>query len=180
MNKLLNLFWTCTYLGAQMFGTGFAVMPLLEKEFAEKRGWVSKDELAEYASISACIPGAYTVSIIAFIGNKRAGFLGGMMASVGVVIIPVATIVFFVLFYNFISEAEALEGVFVGISVAVSALIFKFIITLWKNAVVSFPTFIVLAVSLLLFMFTDISIVFILLGMSFIYCLYKIWWNLPG
>ena len=167
--ELLCMFWVFTYLGIQMFGSGAAITPILERELVEKRKWLSVDELTEFMSLSSCIPGAYTVSVVAFIGNKRHGMLGGLSASVGVVVAPIITTVLFAIFFNAISEVESLHGAFIGISVAVAALLIKFIISLWKSAIINLPTLVAFVVSLLLFMFTDIAIGFIMLGVCATY-----------
>ena len=72
----LKIFLTCIWIGAQMFGSGMAVIPILQKEFIDKRKWITEEELLDIMSIAKCTPGAYTVNIVAFVGNKLMRLLG--------------------------------------------------------------------------------------------------------
>ena len=41
MNKLLDLFRTFARSGGLTFGGGYAMLPMLQREVVEKRGWAS-------------------------------------------------------------------------------------------------------------------------------------------
>ena len=64
-----------------MFGSGMAVVPILQKEFIEKRKWITDEELLDIMSIAKCSPGAYTVNIVIFIGNKLLRIFGRFYSS---------------------------------------------------------------------------------------------------
>lgn len=168
-NKLkdsLNIFWICTCIGAQMFGSGMAVIPILKREFIEKRKWITDEELLDIMSIAQCSPGAYTVSIVTFIGNKMCGMLGGAAAAIGITIVPIIAIILFTCVYKSISEMEVIKNALVGITVCVCALIINALIDLWKKAIIGLPTLIIFIISFILYAFTDISIIAIILGMG--------------
>ncbi len=162
----LNMFWICLCIGAQMFGSGMAVVPILKKEFIEKRKWITDEELLDIMSIAKCAPGAYTVNIVTFIGNKKSGMLGGVTAAIGVTIVPIIAIVLFTMLYKNISEMEAIKNALVGITVCVCSLIINSLIDLWKKAIVSKFTLIIFILSFLIYVFTDVSIIIIILTMG--------------
>lgn len=164
--KIFNMFCICVLIGAQMFGSGMAVIPILQKEFIEKRKWITNEELLDIMSICKCTPGAYTVNVVTFIGNKYAGFLGGVVAAVGLTIVPIISIIIFTAFYQYISEMEAIKSGMAGITVCVCCLIINSLINLWKSAIVSKTTFIIFIISFLLYVFTNINIIFIILSMG--------------
>ena len=57
MKDLLELYWTYLKIGCVNFGGGYAMLPLLERELANKKGWVTLDELRDYFAIGQCTPG---------------------------------------------------------------------------------------------------------------------------
>lgn len=162
----LNMFWICTCIGAQMFGSGMAVIPILKKEFIEKRKWMTDEELLDIMSIAKCTPGAYTVNIVTFIGNKKCGILGGAGAAIGVTIVPIIAIILFTILYKSIAEMESIKNALVGITVCVCALIINSLIDLWKKAIIGLFTLFIFLASFLLYVFTDISIIVIILVMG--------------
>ena len=166
IKKAYHVFLVCIWVGAQMFGSGMAVVPILQKEFIEKRKWITEDELLDILSICKCTPGAYTVNIVSFIGNKYAGFLGGALSAIGVSIVPIITMIIFTAFYQYIAEIEAVKSAMTGIVICVCSLIANSIITLWEKAIVSKTTLIIFVASLLLYLFTSIHIVVIIIIMG--------------
>ena len=62
MKKLLMLFGLFFKLGIVNFGGGYALLPLLQREFCEKRGWLTDDEIADYYAIGQCTPSVETIT----------------------------------------------------------------------------------------------------------------------
>ena len=164
--KLFNMFWICVLIGSQMFESGMAVIPILQKEFIEKRKWITDEELLDIMSICKCTPGAYTVNVVTFIGNKYAGFWGGVMAAVGLTIVPIIAIIVFTAFYQYISEIDAIKSAMAGITVCVCCLIINSLIKLWKSAIVDTITLIIFIISFILYVYVKINIIIIILSMG--------------
>ncbi|WP_418455761.1 chromate transporter, partial [Allofournierella sp.] len=76
MRDYLELFLTFAKIGSVTFGGGYAMLPILERECVEKRGWVTEEDLADYFAIGQCTPGIIAVNVSTFVGNKRKGPLG--------------------------------------------------------------------------------------------------------
>jgi chromate transporter len=82
---MFELFALFFYISITTFGGGYAMMSVLEREFVRKRKWITADELAEYIAVAQATPGVLAVNSATFIGIKRRGKLGGVMASLGVI-----------------------------------------------------------------------------------------------
>ena len=85
MKEYFQLYFLFFKLGIVNFGGGYALLPLLDKELCEKRKWATSQELADYYAIGQCTPGAMAVNVSTFIGIKRKGVLGGVLATLGFV-----------------------------------------------------------------------------------------------
>ena len=48
MKKLWELFILFARIGGLTFGGGYAMLPMLQKEIVENKGWATEEELMEY------------------------------------------------------------------------------------------------------------------------------------
>ena len=154
---LLSLFLTFAKVGVMTFGGGYAMLPILQREVVEAKGWATEEELADYFAIGQCTPGIIAVNTATFIGQKQAGILGGVIATLGVVFPSVVIISLLATVITAFAELEIVAHAFAGIRVCVCVLIFNAVVKLGKQAVVDSPALIIaLAVALGSF-FTDLS-----------------------
>ena len=143
MHDLLELFLIFAQIGAVTFGGGYAMLPILTRELVDKRHWASDRELTDYFAIGQCTPGIIAVNVATFIGCKRKGILGGIVATVSVVFVPVIIITVIAAFLKGFAEYEVVKHAFAGIRVSVCVLILTAVLRLWKSAVVSVPSLLI-------------------------------------
>ena len=140
MKELLSIFLVFFKIGIVNFGGGYAMLPLLSKELVDKRGWTTDQELADYFAIGQCTPGAIAVNVATFIGQKRKGLVGGIVATLGLVA-PAFIIIFIIatLLTNFASN-EYVQHALAGIRIAVFALVLFAIFKLAKKTLIDIWT----------------------------------------
>ena len=136
MKELLELYWTFVRIGLVTFGGGYAMLPILERELADKRHWTNMDELRDYFSIGQCTPGIIAMNVSTFIGEKRKGVRGAIAASVGFLTGPVILILIIAMFISNFAQLEVVQHAFAGIRVCVCVLILQAVLRLWKSSVV--------------------------------------------
>jgi len=131
----LKLFAAFARVGVLTFGGGYAMIPMLEREIVERRGWATSEELMDYYAVGQCTPGVIAVNTGTFIGYKVAGKLGGVVATLGV-IFPSFVIITVIagIIQNF-AHFPAVNSAFAGIRVCVCVLIFNSVLKLWKSAI---------------------------------------------
>lgn len=81
-----DIFKTFFKIGMFTFGGGYAMIPLIEEQVVKEKQWLDTKEFLELLSISQGLPGAMAVNIANFIGFKRLGFAGLLMACLGTVL----------------------------------------------------------------------------------------------
>ena len=69
---LWELFYTFAKVGVMTFGGGYAMLPILQREVVEKKGWATDEELTDYFAIGQCTPGVIAVNTATFVGQKHA------------------------------------------------------------------------------------------------------------
>lgn len=135
MGSLMELFLTFAKVGVMTFGGGYAMLPILQRELVEDKGWATEEELADYFAIGQCTPGVIAVNTATFIGHKRRGVAGGIVATLGVVFPSVVIITFLAGLISNFSSFPPVQNAFAGIRVGVCVLIFNAICKLWKSSV---------------------------------------------
>ena len=114
---------TFARIGLVNFGGGYAMLPLLERELVNDRGWCTTDELMDYFAIGQCTPGLIALNVSTFIGNKRKGVLGGITATLGFVTCPIIIILLIAMFLTNFADLPIVKNAFAGIRVCVCVLI---------------------------------------------------------
>ena len=85
IKDFLELYLAFVKIGTFTFGGGLAMMPIMQHELMEKRGWVTEEELIDYFAIGQSTPGIIAVNVATFVGYKRLGWFGGIIGTLGVV-----------------------------------------------------------------------------------------------
>lgn len=157
MKKLLELYFTFLKIGSVAFGVGYAMLPILQKEFVVNRSWVTDEELMDYFAIGQCTPGIIAVNVSTFIGNKQKGILGAIVSTLGFVTVPISLILIIAAFLKNFADLEIVNHAFAGIRVAVCVLILNAVERLWKKSIINNIAFGLFLVIFALTIFTDIS-----------------------
>ena len=130
MNEYLDLFLTFLKLGCMTFGGGYAMIPVVERELIKKKGWIPIEEVMDYYTVGQIIPGIIAVNLSTFVGYKRKGAIGGIIAPVAFVLPGVTFILLLALFIGNFADIPAVRHAFAGIRIAVGALILDTVIKL--------------------------------------------------
>jgi len=175
IKELLELFWCFFIIGATLFGGGYAIIPVLERELIKKRKWTNMDEVMDYFAITQITPGIIAVNMATFIGFKRNGIAGGIAATLGLIIPGAALMIIISVFIKQAVEYEIIQQAFKGIRIAVCALILNTLVKLKKGVIVNFISVIFIIIAFILSVFFNLSPVLIifgsvLAGLIFFYC----------
>ena len=136
MRDLFELYWTFVQIGCVTFGGGYAMLPILERELVDKRGWTTMDDLRDYFSIGQCTPGIIALNVSTFIGEKRHGIAGALLATCGFLTGPIAIILVIAAFLQNFADEPLVQHAFAGIRVCVCVLIVQAVLRLWQSSVV--------------------------------------------
>ncbi len=156
MLELIKLFLIFAKIGAVTFGGGYAMLPILQRELCEKRGWVTDAELTDYYAIGQCTPGVIAVNTGTFIGYKRKGVAGSIAATLGVIFPSMVIITLIAAFLSNFAELAVVRNAFAGIRVCVCVFILNTVIKLWKSAIVDKLGIVIFCAVFLVALFTSI------------------------
>ena len=83
---VFQLFLTFLKIGAFTFGGGYAMIPLIEREVCTNKKWLESKDILEVVAIAETTPGPIAINAATFVGYKKAGFIGALAATLGVVL----------------------------------------------------------------------------------------------
>ncbi len=140
------------------------MLPMIQREVVDKKGWSSENEVADVYALSQCTPGPIAVNTATYIGRKQGGVLGGIMATLGVVAPSLIIITAVATVLKQIENNPWFRHAFNGISVAVCALIVSAIVKLWQSGVKDGFGVLVCVAALALSVFAGVSPIPIIVG----------------
>lgn len=143
LKQLGRLFITFAVVGVTTFGGGYAMLPALQREVVEKRRWATDEEVMDWYAIGQCTPGVIAVNTATFVGQKLAGVLGGIFATLGVVFPSLVIITIIAAFIQNFAHLPAVQSAFAGIRVCVCVLILNAVVKLWKKSVIDWKTLLI-------------------------------------
>lgn len=123
-NALIELFLCFAKIGMFTFGGGYAMIALIENTCVEQKKWLTHEEMMDIAVIAESTPGPIAINTATHVGYKRAGVVGALAATIGMVL-PSFTIIFIIsMFLERFMEFPLIANAFQGIKIGVGLLIF--------------------------------------------------------
>ena len=161
MKTKLTLFLTFLKIGAFTFGGGYAMLALLDREFVDRKHWLTKDEFLDMTAIAESTPGPMAVNSATFIGYRIAGIQGAAISTFAVCLPSFVIIYVISLFFDRFLSLRIVSLAFREIQICVVYLIltagFKMLRSLQKSV---FNMMIVLLVLTAMIFFSVSSISF--------------------
>ena len=135
MQNLIALFVSFFKVGILTFGGGYAMLPMLQREVVERRGWISEEDILDCYAIGQCTPGVIAVNTATFVGSRQGGFLGAAAATLGVITPSLLIIMTLAGIISRFSHLKWVQHAFAGIRVAVCVLVGQAVVRLWRKGV---------------------------------------------
>ena len=156
---LLSFFKT----GAFTFGGGYAMIPVIQHEAAEKRKWVTESDILDIVAISESTPGPISVNAATFIGMRVAGVAGAAFATFGLVLPSFIIILALSAVLDIIAGYTAVVYAFFGIRAAVLGLILSGAVKMYKSCPKDVFAYLVGAAAFGVSLFTSVNVILIVL-----------------
>ena len=133
MNILLDLFLTFAKIGLFTFGGGYAMISMIENNCVERKQWITHDEMMNVTVIAESTPGPIAINCATFTGYKKAGLIGALVATLGIVVPSFVVIYLISMFLDNFLELTIIANAFKGIKIAVGILILDAAVTMIKK-----------------------------------------------
>lgn len=135
MKEIFDLYLVFLKMGSFTFGGGYAMLPMIQEEIVNKRGWATDEEILDYYAIGQSTPGIIAVNTATFIGYNQKGILGGIVATLGIVSPSIVIITIIAAFFTNFQEYQIVQHALSGVRVVVAALILNTVTKMFKDSV---------------------------------------------
>lgn len=126
-------------IGAVLFGGGYAMLGLLEREVVEKRKWIDSREMQNYFALAQLLPGVIAVNAAMLVGNRLLGLRGNLAAAAGVTTVPFLCIAAYAAAYDSVKTVPAVAAAMAGMRPAVAGMMAGFGLAMVRKAGKSRP-----------------------------------------
>lgn len=82
----LNMIITFFKIGLFSFGGGYAILAMIQHEVVINNAWLTEAEFVQIVAISQMTPGPIAINAATFIGYQKAGVLGALLCTLGVIL----------------------------------------------------------------------------------------------
>ena len=109
------------------------MLAMIENTCVTNKQWITHDEMMDITVIAESTPGPIAINCATFTGYKKSGFIGAVVATLGM-IVPSYTVIFLIsMFLDHFLELTIIAHAFQGIKIAVGLLILDAAITMVKK-----------------------------------------------
>lgn len=159
--RIWTLFHVFFYVSAVALGGSLAMLPLVKKEFVDKRHWLSNDDMVDTVAVMQSLPGILSINMAALIGYRVAGITGAGAAAIGVALPPFLSIIIIAAAVQGLLESPIMGRIFHGVRSAVCALILLAAIKLAKQILTSRFAVILAAFAFVVIVFLPINAIWV-------------------
>ena len=122
---LLELFLTFAKIGIFTFGGGYAMIAQIKEVVVERKGWLDEEELMQIITVAESTPGPIAINMATYVGYKKKGILGSVMATLGVVLPSLLLLFVISLCLDEFMKNKYVAYAFTGIKCGVAFLILR-------------------------------------------------------
>ena len=115
-----ELFRVCSRLALQGFG---GVLPVAQREFVERTGWLTKAEFLEMLSVAQVLPGPNVINLGLMIGDRFFGWRGALAAVAGMLGLPLVLVLALAALAAEAGSLPAVAGALRGMGVVAAGLV---------------------------------------------------------
>lgn len=140
------------------------MIPLMEQEIVDKRGWMSREEFLDQLALSQSMPGMLAVNMATGVGYRLKGLRGALSAILGNVLVPIVIIILLATVFRHFRDNVWVERFFMGVRPAVVALIAAPVFRLAQVAKITLSNCWIPIVSALLIWLFGVNPIWIVVG----------------
>lgn len=161
---LLQIFTSFVKIGPITFGGGYAMIPLIEREIVQRRGWIAERDWHDIIAVSGAVPGAIAINCATFVGFRLAGLIGALAATIGVMLPTFAIVLMLGVFFMTWQHSPLIEAAFTSIRATIIALIAYAAYKFGKFAIVDKTTLVIVPITAVLLAIAGVHPILLIIG----------------
>lgn len=155
-------------LGLVGFGGPLALIAQMQRDLIEDRKWMSAQEFAQVFALIKSMPGPVAFQVAVFLGNRRMGFFGALLAGFGMVLPSFLMMITLAIFYDGFTQVHWVKTLMIGMQMGALALVMVGLISLTKAFFRSRLFWLLFLIGGIIFYMAPISEPLFIFGLGFI------------
>lgn len=164
MTQLWKIFIVMFRIGLTTFGGGLVMIPQMSREYADRLGWIRKEEILDLFAVAQSLPGVIAVNASILVGYKIAKVKGAVAAVLGAVLPSLLVLMAVAVWYERLIEHPAMLGALRAVRGCVVALLFCVALDMRKALKDRVFSAAIAAAALALALFTSVNVIWVILG----------------
>lgn len=159
-----DLFRQFFKIGCCTFGGGLSIVAQIQKEYVEKRGWLTDKDLLEITSVGRSLPGIMIANVSYLFGYHLAGFPGAVICLLGLALPSIIILTLVTWGYTIIRENVYFSRAMAGIRASVAPIIAVAALNMRKAALTEAASWLFSLLALGMYILFDINCLIIVLS----------------
>lgn len=155
--ELWEIYRVMFRIGCITYGGGWSILAQMEEEFADRRGWVTREELLDFMSLARSFPGIMVINLSVLFGYRVHGAAGSAAAAFGLASPAFFVITAVTFCYSALIANPWIARIMVGVRCAVVPIILTSAMNMKKKALKGPVTWVMAAIAFLLCVFTGLN-----------------------
>lgn len=156
IKDLWDLLISFAKIGAVAYGGGPSMVPILKAEVVERKKWIDVDTFMDTLAIGNALPGPIVTKMASAIGYHKAGPLGAVAATCGIVLPSAVALVILMGFVYLVKDNPTVASALKGLRPVVVAMLAYAAWDMAPNALKGSITIVIGVIALALMIFTPI------------------------
>lgn len=170
---LKDIFKYFLYIGFAGFGGPLAIIEMMRKDLVTKKKWLDLNEFESVLGYAQIAPGAYAYQVAMYIGYKKGGYVGAILAGFLLVLPSFLIVLIFSVFYSYYRDITYVKYGLYGLSPVIAALIFQSGFSLGKSIFKKdIFLYVIFFASIVLTIIFRVQIIYIIIASAVIAILY--------
>ncbi|MCL2081386.1 MAG: chromate transporter [Oscillospiraceae bacterium] len=133
LRDYLRVFRVMFKIGLFTFGGGYAMLPQMSAEFAERCKWLKPEEITDIFAVAQSLPGVVAVNASMLTGYRLGGRKCAFVAALGSTLPSFLALIFVTLGYQAFIENRYIAGAMAGVRAAVAGTLAATVFKLGKT-----------------------------------------------
>ena len=159
----LQLFWHFFKVGFYTFGGGWSIVAQMQKEYVEKRHWITAEDLLDITSVGRSLPGLMIGNVSYLFGYHVAGFPGALACLLGIALPPLMILTVVTWCYTQVWGTVYVSRAMVGVRAAVVPIIASAALGLRKGALANKSGYVIMLLGFGLYLLLGLNCILIVL-----------------
>ena len=155
--RVWDIFQNFFRFGCFTFGGGWSIVAQIQKEYVEKKKWITAEELLDFTSVGRSLPGLMIGNASVLFGYQAAGLAGALAALFGVIVPPFLIMIGVTVIYGLVKDNPYVARAMMGVRAAVAPIIISALVKLFKAGMKDAFCYVVAIAAMALSLFTGIS-----------------------